>query len=153
MMSVPSSYFIFHSTHRRACVMCAQSCLTLCNPMDCSLPGSAAHGIFQARILEIAISFSRGSSPQGLNPCLCVSCIAGGFFISWVISKAQQSLSGGWNCQKFLKDESTFEKIKKIRNSWSLLKFPSFIWTELLGSPIGYVVEETRIIMNLFKWF
>ena len=40
-----------------------QSCLTLCNPMDNSLPGSAIHGIFQARILEwAAISFSRGSS-------------------------------------------------------------------------------------------
>ena len=41
----------------------AQSCLTLCNPMDCSLPGSSVHGIFQAVVLEwIAISFSRGSS-------------------------------------------------------------------------------------------
>ena len=41
----------------------AQSCLTLCNPMDCSLPGSSVHGIFQARILEwIAIAFSRRSS-------------------------------------------------------------------------------------------
>ena len=41
----------------------AQSCPTLCNPMDCSLPGSSLHGIFQARILEWgAISFSRGSS-------------------------------------------------------------------------------------------
>ena len=41
----------------------AQSCLTLCNPMDCSLLGSSIHGIFQARILEwVAISFSRGSS-------------------------------------------------------------------------------------------
>ena len=30
----------------------AQSCLTLCDPMDCSLPGSSIHGIFQARILE-----------------------------------------------------------------------------------------------------
>ena len=38
-------------------------CLTLCNPMDCSLPGSSIYGIFQARVLEwIAISFSRGSS-------------------------------------------------------------------------------------------
>ena len=38
-------------------------CLTLCDPMDCSLPGSSVHGIFQARILEwIAICFSRGSS-------------------------------------------------------------------------------------------
>ena len=42
----------------------AQSCPTLCNLMDCSLPGSSIHGIFQAIILEwIAISFSRGSSP------------------------------------------------------------------------------------------
>ena len=41
----------------------AQSCPTLCNPMDCSLPGSFIHGIFQARELEwVAISFSRGSS-------------------------------------------------------------------------------------------
>ena len=38
-------------------------CLTLCNPMDCSLPSSSVHGIFQARVLEwVAISFSRGSS-------------------------------------------------------------------------------------------
>ena len=41
----------------------AQSCLTLCDPMDCSLPGSSNHGIFQARTLEwVAISFSRRSS-------------------------------------------------------------------------------------------
>ena len=36
-----------------------QSCPTLCNPMDCSLPGSSVHGIFQARVLEwVAIAFS-----------------------------------------------------------------------------------------------
>ena len=41
----------------------AQSCLTLCDPMDCSLLGFSVHGIFQARVLEwVAISFSRGSS-------------------------------------------------------------------------------------------
>ena len=41
----------------------AQLCLTLCNPMDYSLPGSSIRGIFQARVLEwVAISFSRGSS-------------------------------------------------------------------------------------------
>ena len=40
-----------------------QSYLTLCDPMDCSLPGSSVHGIFQARVLEWgAIAFSRGSS-------------------------------------------------------------------------------------------
>ena len=40
-----------------------QSCLTLCGPMDCSLPGPSVHGIFQARILEqVTMSFSRESS-------------------------------------------------------------------------------------------
>ena len=43
--------------------LCAQSCLTVCNPMDCSPPVPSVHGIIQARILEwIAISYSRGSS-------------------------------------------------------------------------------------------
>ena len=41
-----------------------QSCPTLCGPMDCNLPGSSVHGIFQAGILEwVAIAFSRRSSP------------------------------------------------------------------------------------------
>ena len=41
----------------------AQLYTTLCNPMDCSLPGSTIRGIFQARILEwVAISFSRRPS-------------------------------------------------------------------------------------------
>ena len=50
-------------------MLVAQSCLTLCNPMDCSLPGSFVHGILQARILEwVAIPFSRGVDPtQGSN--------------------------------------------------------------------------------------
>ena len=59
-------------------VLVDQSCLTLCDPMDRSLPGSI-HGILQARILEwVAICFSRGSfQPRDQT---CVSCIAGGFF-------------------------------------------------------------------------
>ena len=52
----------------------AQSCLTLCDPMNFSLPGSPIHGIFQARILEwVAFSFSRGSSlprDQSWSPAL-----------------------------------------------------------------------------------
>ena len=41
----------------------AQFCLTLCNPMDSSLPGSSIHGIFQEKILErVAISFSKKST-------------------------------------------------------------------------------------------
>ena len=49
----------------------AQSCPTLCEPMDCSLPGSSVHGIFQARILEwVAISFSRNLPNPGIEPGL-----------------------------------------------------------------------------------
>ena len=53
------------------CTLCivAQTCPILCNPMDCSTPGSSDHGISQERILEwVATSYSRGSSqPQRPN--------------------------------------------------------------------------------------
>ena len=50
-------------TYRSSSVLVAQSCPTLCDPMDCNPPGSSVHGIVQARILEwVATPFSRGSS-------------------------------------------------------------------------------------------
>ena len=60
-------------------VLGAQSCLTLCHPMDCSPPGSSDHGIFQARILEwVAMPSSRGcSKPRDRTR---VSSTAGKFF-------------------------------------------------------------------------
>ena len=49
-------------------VLVAQSCLTLCNPMNCGPPGSSVHGILQARLEWVAILFSRGSSqPRDLT--------------------------------------------------------------------------------------
>ena len=54
-------------------------CLTHCDPMDCSLPGSSVHGILQARTVEwVAIPFFRGS--PGPRDKTHVSCIAGGLF-------------------------------------------------------------------------
>ena len=56
-----------------------QSCLTLCDPMDCSPPGSSVHGILQAEILEwVGMPSSRGSSPP--TDRTQVSCTAGGSF-------------------------------------------------------------------------
>ena len=50
-------------------VLVAQPCLTLCDPMDCSPPGSSVCGILQARILEwIAIPFSKDLSDPGIKP-------------------------------------------------------------------------------------
>ena len=51
------------------CDKSLQWCPTLCDPMDCSLPGSSAHGTLQATILEwVADSSSRGSSLPGIKP-------------------------------------------------------------------------------------
>ena len=59
--------------------VCAKSCPTLCDPMDCSAPGSSVQRIVQPRILErAAISFSRGSSEPGIEPMYPT--LAGGFF-------------------------------------------------------------------------
>ena len=62
-----------------------QSCLTLWDPMECSLPGSSVHGILQARILEwVAMPSSKRSSPPRDQTHIswgsCISCIAGRFF-------------------------------------------------------------------------
>ena len=66
----------------RLLLLVAQLCLTLCDPMVYSPPGSTVHGILQARILEwLAIPFSRDSS-QPRYPTW-VSRIAGRFFTVW----------------------------------------------------------------------
>ena len=69
----------------------ATSCLTLCDPVDCTLPGLCVHGIFQARILEQAATAypKRSSQPKDQIRISCFSCIAGGFFTTgatWVAS-------------------------------------------------------------------
>ena len=62
-----------------------QLCPTLCDPMDCSLPGFSVYGIFQARVLEwVAISFSKGSSRP--RDWIRVSGIAGRCFTLWAIA-------------------------------------------------------------------
>ena len=75
-----------------------QSCLTLSDPMDCSLPGSSVHGIFQARVLEwgaivfsywVAISFSRRSSQ--LRDGTWVSCIGRWILYHWATREAHKS--------------------------------------------------------------
>ena len=67
----------------RVCLV-AQTCPTLCNPMDCSLPGSSVQGVLQARILEwVAIPSSRGSSqPRDQTHVSCGSCIGRSGFLT-----------------------------------------------------------------------
>ena len=66
-----------HESEQTLSVLFAQSCPTLCDPIDCSPPGSSVHGTLQARILEwIATPSSRGPSRPKDRTCISyVSCI------------------------------------------------------------------------------
>ena len=84
--------FLSHFSLMNECEV-TQSCLTLCNPMDCSLPGASVHGIFQARVLQwVAISFSRGSSQP--RDWTWVSRIADRHFTIWATREAQAACWG-----------------------------------------------------------
>ena len=88
---------IYHQSRKAQClytwieqsmkvkVLVTWPCSTLCDPMDCSLPGSCVHGILQARKLEwVAYPFSSSQSRNRTG----VSCIVGEFFTRWAIREA-----------------------------------------------------------------
>ena len=81
----------------------AQLCPALCDPMDCSPPGSSIHGIFQARILEwVAILFSRGSSQP--RDQAQISRFAGRFFTIWATRETPRTLE--WVAVPFSRESS-----------------------------------------------
>ena len=102
------------------CMLVAQSCLTLCEPMNCNSPSSSVHGILQARIMGwVDIPFSRGSSqPKDWTP---ISCIAGRFFTFWDTREALRF----WYYQMTL-----LEKAKALHSSILAWKIP---WMEEPG--------------------
>ena len=73
-------------------VLVAQGCMTLCDPMDCTAPGSSVRGILQARLLEwVAIPFSMRSSWPRDQSQIC--CIAGKFFTIWATREVPNQTS------------------------------------------------------------
>ena len=89
-------------------VLVTQSCLTLCDPMDCSLPGSFAHGVLQARRLEwVAIAFSGVVGRKcKLIPGLCVNSIQ---YVSLPVSEYKWLvglLSGWWHAGTSLSESA-----------------------------------------------
>ena len=119
----------------------AQSCPTLCDPMDCRLPDSSVRGFLQARILKwVAISFSRG--PSQLRDRTQVSCIAGGFFTIWATREAKGHGTYFWiiylveklTLSKFavsvIRGGSSPEDVKATHSSILAWRIP---WTEESG--------------------
>ena len=92
-----SLFFFLGLIQERVCAKLLQSCPTLCDPVDCSPPGSSVHGILQARILEcIAMPSSRGSSQsRDATVVSYISCTAGvgNVFLCIVVSRPLTFLS------------------------------------------------------------
>ena len=88
-----------------------QFCLTLCNRMDSSLPGSPVHGHSPARILEwVAMPFSRGSSQATIEPTSHVSCIG-----TWILYHECQ-LGSPYTGRTLCKDEGRDQGDAPIRH-------------------------------------
>ena len=133
----------WHSECSCAC-MCAklpQSCLTLCNPMDSSSPGSSVHGILQARILGwAAISFSRGSFwPRDWIHISWSLALAGGFFTTEPPGNTWTYILGVHN--------STY-------NNGLGLKAPEDLWVRrvllIIYCSIKDVIDEHQICVHRF---
>ena len=119
-----------HETKSLACpVICAKSlqlCLTLCNPMDCSPPGSSIHRILKTRTLKwVVISSSRGSSwPKKWTPSLRSPASTGGFFFLPLAPPRKPSLSAVHRAKSAAKSgrSCTAKRGRLIALCWPLVK-------------------------------
>ena len=112
----------------------AQSCPTLCDPMNCSLPGSSVHGIFQAIVLEwIAISFSRGSSQprdRTLISRIVDRCFTDASLV-WATREAKNLLWDSFNYFKYCTYQS------KVSIWYLFIVFMSFLKFCMISSVIS----------------
>ena len=122
----------------------AQLCPTLCDPMDCSPPGSSVHGILQARIWEwVAISFSRGSSQA--RDQTQVSHTEGRFFTDWATRETQIS------CINIKKKKKLWSKEYVLCNS-TYIKFKNrgLAWWEWGWGRMEEDMKETSKVIEMF---
>ena len=101
-----------------------QSCLTFCDPVNCSLPGSSVHGILQARLLEwIAIPFCRESAWTRVQTQ--VSCISGRFFTSEPPGSWETSYLGFYLVFRTMGKRATYiTTVGKLKIWWKTFQWP-----------------------------
>ena len=115
--------------------VCAQTCLSLCDPMDCSPQGSSVHGIFQERIAEwIAISYSRESSwPRSWTSVSCISCVG-----SWILYHCAT-----WEVHTHREKTERNLKIKQLSVNHLLLSLCCIVLE-------AWTIPTVTLIINLF---
>ena len=141
----------------------AQSCPTLCNPVDCSLPGSSVHWIFQAIVLEwIAISFSRGSSqPRDWTQ---VSRIVDRRFTVWATREVQNRQPTKSYCKhgelySIFMQASHWKIINNYlgirgtwKNFWLIVNTQIKSPTETFSNPLVLIIETNQWLPCLFTY-
>ena len=118
----------------------AKSCPTLCDPMDCSKPGSSVHGIFWARILDqVAISYSRYLPDQGSN--LRLLCL-----LHWKVDSLPLSNLGSLD---FMVDAENSDKIQHplIMKAHNKINMEG-IYINILIVKMNYDKLTANIILN-----
>ena len=135
-LSSNSNWFHSHPLPHTGCRL-LQSCLTLCNPMDCSPPDSSVYGILQARILEWAvISFSRDLPDPGIEPVSLMSpALVSGFFTT--------STTWDWHFE--------VKVINSMNANTLWMLIPSNIWPIFLGRGEKEADMRGIDIKNYFK--
>ena len=135
------------------CTEVAQSCLTLCDPMDCSPPGSSVHGIFQAWILEwVAVSFSRGTSwPRDRT---WVFCIVGRCFTVWATREATKKEKWSVSFKKLKYLNKVIDVMKRKTNQ---VVFLEVLWLQVSSFLKGKILllppsPNTQDHKNMFPW-
>ena len=144
--------------HCCCCWLVAQLCPNLCDPMDCSPPGSSVHGISQARVLEwVAISFSWGSSWP--SDRAHISCLAGRFFTTEPPGKPKEANSGSWLqsvsshcwlCFKLCGEPSQPLGSQKVRHDWATERNTALCsaYMRTVASPVNH---GTSLVAQMVK--
>ena len=117
-------------------VLITQLCPTLCNPMDCILPGSSLHGILQARILEwVSISFSRG--PSQPRDWTCISCIGRQILCHW-------SHLGSMTNHKYL--------LNKQISEWKIIELHFWLYFSSVNSVQQISFNKSSLTFSYYSW-
>ena len=135
-------FFDFKLKYPCVCVCSvAQSCLTLCDPMDCSSPGSSVHGILHASNTGVGchVLLQRNLPDPGTEPTSTVSCMAGGFFTTETLGKTKTPI--GNPIPTSYKEQSISKGFKCCH---------SVITTALSKNPVGRGLQYERLLTTPF---
>ena len=132
-----------------------QSCLTLWNPMNCSLPGSSVHGSLQARTLEwVAMPSSRGSSQLRIKPVSLMSpALAGGFFTTSATWEAQMyDESDYWTSKAVIVLDTKMHGSPSLEEQSHGLQYLFYLHYTCLLQSVVWTLSAAKTGLSFIRW-